>query len=812
MRFIPAAITNEEAPGADAEGKVFERLRTVFSGDNDGIGFYKFPVIDKAGERFEREPDFVMLHKEYGLVIIEVKGYHIEHIDQIVGQSWLLQGTSQREAQPFSQARDQGFFIQSHFTREPALRNERGNCKIPINPIVALPNITREEWTEAGHDTSPSTRVLLKEDLTPSALRAELADLPHTDTLSDDVYEAARAVLTGGEVVSGKRGETRTDPQTKREFYQHVTHGLKELDEEQRELGIGIPPGPQQIRGIAGSGKTVLLAMKAAAMHVKHPDWNIALTFHTRSLYEEIEKLVDRFVAHFSDGTRDENLEILHGWGGKTREGFYYKMAEKAGIKPLTASEAKEVFETGDPAEQLGEAAAQLLSQADVPGIYDAILIDEGQDFEPGFYRLCYQALTDKKRLIWAYDEAQNLTNLTAPTPSKIFGADQDILPDELKLTGQYTGGIPKSSVMRSSYRAPRQALMIAHTMGMALKNPEAKIPRITRQDGWRDIGYEVEGDFREVGEGVTLTRPEKFSPHPLQEYPEGGPYVTSVKFEEKDAELSYVADAIVTDLEEEELDPEDILAIPLGDSIPSREFGDRLKSRLDERGIEANLVWQGNSDIFAREDQVTISRIHRAKGNEAAQVYVLNLEEVERDTWQSNPVQNRNELFVALTRSRAWCTVTGSGNTDYIFDELNGTLAETTEPDPKVTFPAPPQRDIDIETEILPPADESQTELSIYVEDEVIDHSNAENEDGISQVYLGDGVSMTGWIPLPRTVVTEKIVPIVNNNRIEDEDKTTVNINFSHDISISGWNKVEAEVVHDQIVPLVREHLINTE
>lgn len=716
MRFVPSSITNEEAPGADAEAKVFDRLRKTFSGDHDGIGFYKFPVVDRAGKRFDREPDFVILHKEYGLVIVEVKGYQIDHIDDIIGQTWLLKNISQDESHPFTQARDQGFFIQSHFSREAMLRDNRGNCKVPMNPIVALPNITREEWQKAGHDASPSTRVLLADDMTPASLRTEFDELPHTNTLSDDVYRAARAVLTGGEVVSGDRGDVHPDPQTKREYYQQVTRGLKELDEEQEEIGITIPPGPQQIRGIAGSGKTVLLAMKAATMHVKHPEWKIALTFNTRSLYEAIESMVDRFVAHFSDGTRGENLEIFHGWGGTNQTGFYYKLALEAGVDPYDVPTAEEMFDTQSPEELLGAVCDSLVSNADIPEVYDAILIDEGQDFEPGFYRLCYHSLTNERRLIWGYDEAQNLTNLTAPTPSKIFGTDEGILPDDLDLTGRYEGDILKSRVMRRSYRAPGQALMIAHTMGMALKRPEAEIPRITRKNGWRDIGYEVTGDFREVGTQVTLRRPEEFSPHPLHDTPEAGPFVDFDVFDERDEELSFVADAIISDIEEEGLNEEDILVIPLGDTTPSRDIGEQLSEQLQKREVPTNLAWYGNKNVFKRDGHVTISRIHRAKGNEAAQVYVLNLEAVERDTWQSTPTGNRNELFVALTRSRGWCTVTGTGETESVFDELEATIAETTRPDPEISFPAPPRRPMDItNTTDLPSNADVQSEIVDY-------------------------------------------------------------------------------------------------
>lgn len=42
-----------------------------------------------------------------------------------------------------------------------------------------------------------------------------------------------------------------------------------------------------------------------------------------------------------------------------------------------------------------------------VAPMYDAILVDEAQDFPVSFLRLCYKILWEPKRLVYAYDELQ---------------------------------------------------------------------------------------------------------------------------------------------------------------------------------------------------------------------------------------------------------------------------------------------------------------------------------------------------------------------------------------------------------------------
>jgi len=597
---------------------------------------------------------------------------------------------SQERSRPYSQAREQAFFFQKYFLREESLRDERGNSKVPINFIVALPNISEEEWHDRGFDESPSARVLTSDDLTPQSFRSQLRDLPQS-SLNNREYNQARAAISGGEVISQKRGRPTADPNTKREFYEQVERGLNQLDKRQEEVGLQIPPGPQQIRGIAGSGKTVLLAMKAAAMHSKNPDWDIALTFNTRSLYDTIRSHVRRFYIHFTEDEPDWNkLDVLHAWGGSGEHGLYYKTAQNAGMTPNDVDAAKRKFGRGSPSELLAHSCDELLQSADIQEDYDAILVDEAQDLEPPFFRMCHKSLKPPKRLIWAYDEAQNLTSLTAPTPKSIFGTtdDGDLVVD---LRGSYEGGILKSQIMRMSYRAPKSLLMTAHVFGMGLKRQEGPIQAITQRSDWEDIGYEViEGDFRDTDGTIQITRPDRNSPHPLEDSTDAKPFIRFEQFYQKEDELEYVVENIHQDIQNEGLDPEQIMVVLLGSPIEARETGEDINELLSDENIQGNRVWEGDSSIFAVDGEVTLTGINRAKGNEAAMVYVVDLETIEESDWYTSPIQARNAAFVAMTRSRGWCTITGTGDDISAFDELTQIINEATSMNPIIEFPTP--------------------------------------------------------------------------------------------------------------------------
>lgn len=700
MNFISSGYRADHS-GADAEREVWNRIKSAFGPDTRGVAYHRYPIVDRTAGEYDREMDFLLFLRDAGAVVIECKGYRIDHIQAIEGDTWILRGTSQSSAAPYSQARDQGFKLLSHFTKESELMDDRHNHKVSMNPLIALPNISRDEWEARGFHEGPSAPpVLTANDLTPSALRERIQGLPG-EGLTADEYEAARAVLSGGQPISGDRSPNLKDEQRKGGLYERVEKGLKKLDEKQEEVGLQIPDGPQQIRGIAGSGKTVLMAKKAARMHAAHPEWDIALTFQTRSLYETITEKVERYYAFFTSEDAEPNWDkfhVLHGWGGRKRHGLYYRIAQEAGVPPRTYGDAQDEFEEAEGGNLLHSCCLEVLEQGNVQESYDAILIDEAQDFDPGFYELCRAALGPPKRLIWAYDEAQNLQTLTAPSPTNVFGTDEEGEPI-VDLRGYYEGGIQKSQIMRKAYRTPRSVLMLAHALGMGLVRDEGAVQAITTQDGWQNVGYEVEsGDFRKYGEPVELTRPEEHSPHPLSDATAATPFVTFQSFAGKDDEVSWVADRIADDVTDHGLAPESIMVVPLGKYWKSKQTGEELADALDSRGVTSNLVWEGSKDVFAEEGAVTISRVNRAKGNQAAMVYVVGVEHVEDDSRRSDLVQRRNEAFVATTRTEAWCTITGTGENEPIFHEIEDISRQVSWFDPALTFPAPRPADLERE------------------------------------------------------------------------------------------------------------------
>ncbi|CAM3181085.1 hypothetical protein DESA109040_01425 [Deinococcus saxicola] len=103
------------------------------------------------------------------------------------------------------------------------------------------------------------------------------------------------------------------------------------------------------------------------------------------------------------------------------------------------------------------------------------------------------------------------------------------------------------------------------------------------------------------------------------------------------------------------------------------------------------NLPAGKNPNRFWLDGAVTITTIHRAKGNEADVVYVVGLDEVAK---VEGDIQVRNQLFTAMSRSRGWLHLSGSQMAGRPFErEVRQVLASH----PTLTIrPSPPPRRMD--------------------------------------------------------------------------------------------------------------------
>ncbi len=746
--------------GEEGERFIWEAVVKALKGNGEGIAILNYSDYHH-NEQKRYQPDILLVSREWGLIVIEVKSCRIDQIRNIRANQWEMQGFYSHKICPLKQAENQLWQILKRCDHEQAL-----NDRVPGRALVALPLITREEWRDRGfeddHHTCPPIifgnelgRRTLFNSLEHGAVILDRGDSRFK--LNDQQWELLKRVILGHPKVPmlpkttssvtpfpssktsttaalrrpkyvatipiretegvGKFSETSEEvalvPSSPRriEALAALRGWMSEIDIQQAKIGMQIPPGPQRIRGIAGSGKTLLLCQKAARMHIQHPDWDIVLVFFTRSLYQLLPDLVRQWVEYWSDGTitpdfEHGKLKVLHAWGSKGKPGFYSQLRDHAGMNALVTEKP-----VGSIPELLAASCRRLLDNAHIEPMYDAILIDEGQDLavnnewkykdKQAFYWLAWQALRpvspekpEQKRLIWAYDEAQSLDSLEVPSYSGVFGAELGNLLSGAKTGPIYQGGINKNEVMKRCYRTPGPVLVAAHAIGMGLLRKQGMLSGFTRKEDWERIGYTVKGNFM-PGNRVTLHRPLDNSPNPIPQLWGRNPLEFEV-YSDRESQVQTLVEKIKRNVEHDGLQlSRDILVIVLGADQdaqgqeqtsrgkqlnPGSQLQRQVVNSLRMHGIpyympgaEKPNLYSENSfnrgaDVFWWDEAITVSRMYRAKGHEAPMVYVLGLEHVAQD--ESN-VSLRNQLFVALTRSTAWVHLSGIQDPDTCSDYL---------------------------------------------------------------------------------------------------------------------------------------------
>src|SRR5690606_386048 len=149
---------------------------------------------------------------------------------------------------------------------------------------------------------------------------------PLEQALSGEEWRAFRAVVQTASPLTRISPEIIVDNPTKLgPAIRQLDRQIKILDLEQEKIALQIAPGPQRVRGLAGTGKTVLLAMKVANIHRHFPEAKILFTFNTRSLYGQTRKLIEQFYGvHAANAEPDwTKIHIRHAWGSRSRAGVY---------------------------------------------------------------------------------------------------------------------------------------------------------------------------------------------------------------------------------------------------------------------------------------------------------------------------------------------------------------------------------------------------------------------------------------------------------------------------------------------------------
>lgn len=642
MIALPSRTQFKNDASADS---LLSSLENLYSEEWDNAAIYLGFPLYRDDEGGLIVPDILILTKTHGIIAVAVfkgpnRGSELERCKEICEQV--------------------PSFIYSRLIKNRQLRSGATQLIVPINCFIYSPfsEIGRHEEVDVVQNSDQ--------------LHAWLEGVKLASSLADASYNEITATIEGakGLIRPVKRVTEIVQEETRGTLADKLEEAITLFDQQQKHGMMGRVTGPQRIRGLAGSGKTVVLAMKAAQAHLQNPEAKIVYTFYTKSLYQHVKRLITRFYRQFDDRDPDwDNLHIVHGWGGSSTPGLYSFACEKHGVDALTFQQT--ALAVGD---RFDFACSDLLSKASIQPYYDYIFVDEGQDFPMSFVRLCH-AFAKGGKFVLAYDDLQTIFQAISPDSGSIFGTDSK---------GRPRATFEEDVVLHKCYRNPREILLIAHALGFGVYGKRI-VQMLESKEHWEDIGYLVlEGEFAE-GSHTKISRPKPNSLSVLSDATTPDDLIQVKTFGGLAEETEAVARQIGLNLSEG-LRPQDVLVIAV-DDLNAKKYLAAIEIELAAKGVKCNNLHSDSYGIrdFSYDGRVTLSTVHKAKGNEAFMVYVVGCDAV----ISKYTPRKRNMLFTALTRAKGWVRLSGV-SPDNLLLEKEVTMAKANFPCLIFEYPGP--------------------------------------------------------------------------------------------------------------------------
>lgn len=604
--MIPDKLPNSSSAGEKAIFAILQNL------PDDCLVYYE-PIVAR------KFPDFVVISPRIGIMIIEVKGWYPKNI--LGGDSNTIQlRTPETSKHPMRQAREYMFSLMDearNVLNAPLLLDGQGKHEgrflFPFGNMVILNNIEKKQLeNHVNGDLSilfPDKKTVYREKLeelkllTPTELELELKSFFDPwwkfKELDDTQINLIRAIIHPEIKISS----TKNKGKPAAIIPSNITD-LKVLDLEQEKMAHNIGEGHRLLWGVAGSGKTIILIARAKILSQQEGSPNILILCYNVTLGYYLMK---------SELANYPNIEVFHfdGW------------ARSLGCP-------RHMNEDND---SLGERLLfRLENGCEDSGKYNAILVDESQDFAPSWFKCILEALSDRDNddLLITGDGNQTILNGSRSTVnwSKLG----------IKAKG-------RTKYLRINYRNTKKILELATRFSNHVNS--------TQDD---DNGASI------IPVDVSTARREgDFSP-------------IFIECQTRKEEISTVVNQIRDLLKNKTWQGSEILGIEASNiGIFYRHCVAKDKPLINDLIAQLNhftkAIWLNESSASRErvaEPGVKIQTIHSAKGLQYAAVFVLWADLFPAPFPDTDETQESNLFYVALTRAEEYLMITSSRHSSF--------------------------------------------------------------------------------------------------------------------------------------------------
>jgi superfamily I DNA and RNA helicase len=647
IRGAEIRILGQDLLKNDSEAVVLAAIVRGFG--NSPAGFiYASP---SRARTTRKPPDVVLCHPDVGLLVIETKGIDIGRIEGVEAGSIMFRYNG--HVQPTNvirQVEDQMYDI-----LDDIQRLIRRTQEIPLlNCMAAFPRISEAEWCSREYDkVHPLSQLLLKDQISDEAkLRQRVHELVKKSLevsrkpipLDLCQVEVIQKVFGNSDVIASARPyRAEVSKVSLGAVIDERLNQEKYLSEEQKALSrIEFEGSQRLIRGVAGSGKSVVLAnLVARHLHrdlesLQRPLWDdrhprVAVTCFNRALVEFLRRKIRTAYREqtLNEEIPEDILKVTHF------NGLLYYIIHEQGW-PLDYISINEVRDGTERAMQYRH-RIEMWAREDPKGYqdrcFDTIFVDEGQDFEPEEFRLLLDLIkpnpkSGERPIVIFYDDAQNLYGRTRPVWRDVG----------INVVGE------RAQVLKECFRNTRQIVELALNVLLG-SSASPDMRALTRT--FADIAYLKDRSLVEEDGNCVRVRFAEREGEP--------PHVAA--FDDELAEMQWIVRQVSHLVHDEGVRLEDILVIfyrPTAYNHP------RLESLLAASLPGLQFV-RPHGDNFGDKDcyifqpgKMTVSTVYGSKGYDAPVVFLVGADRFGTDT------EGRAAFYVAATRAMEFLYITG--------------------------------------------------------------------------------------------------------------------------------------------------------
>ncbi len=398
-----AQIHSPRPTGNSTEARIYDLLADSL---NDDWQVWHEPEIHRAEDEDKPyRPDFVLLHRNHGLFVLEVKGWMLEQIKGVRTNKKIM------HTELFYKFRDGKQWIEASFDQlnkyKSKIRQKLNYHKLSlglsskkINKLldgaVAFANISREELYRPIHEDSTNllsikrAKVLTgngqqgfyKSEIDTWKARPEQVECgltkssgelvlsePELDVIRGIIHPESCLPVAPGNLITVEqlRAAEKAPVDGRDSTKEEQSDKLRVLSQKQESVArYEIGSGHKVLFGVAGSGKTMILIARARWQAMLNPARKILVLCYNRALSLYICRVLEEY----------NNIDVMtfHAWARERLDFNLHFNDAKYSVKLL---------------DHLRKHGADQ---------YDSILIDECQDWEPDWFKAVLFAAKDPKQ------------------------------------------------------------------------------------------------------------------------------------------------------------------------------------------------------------------------------------------------------------------------------------------------------------------------------------------------------------------------------------------------------------------------------